>query len=247
VGILKRFAWFLLRSPQRSMVGWQTLWTDLEGLISVLLPGFKPKSNNTIWVCVANKNRSEHLLKYLVHSLASNPRKDLFGLSVVDCMSSDNPNLESDIKTIWKGPMVFSQKEMDFSRSKAFNMAIDQAPGELAFVCDADISLPENIAQKIYKNTTEKTAWFPVCQWQLAAENNDWKWFTAGTGIFSAYKKQLQRAGMFNENIQSWGKEDWDLFFRFYKCGIMPFRSRCKGLYHHWHTSNKPENYENMF
>lgn len=247
MGILKRFAWFLLRSPQRSMVGWQTLWTDMEGLVSIILQGIKPKTKTTIWVCVANKNRSEYLLKYLVNSLAGNPQKGLFGLSVVDCMSSDILNLESEIKAIWKGPLVFSQKEMDFSRSKTLNIAINQAPGNLVFVCDADISLPENLAQKIYKNTTERTAWFPVCQWQLAPENNDWKWFTAGTGVFSAYKKQLQLCGMFNEDILSWGKEDWDLFFRFYKNGTMPYRSRCIGLYHHWHESNKPEDYENMF
>jgi hypothetical protein len=53
--------------------------------------------------------------------------------------------------------------------------------------------------------------------------------------------------GVLDEKYSSWGKEDWDLFFRFYKAGIMPLRTRVKGLYHHWHTPSRPADFKKMF
>lgn len=200
-----------------------------------------------IWICTGNKNRSSSLLKHLVASAAGLPDSSKFGLSVFDCGSDDIEELEIEIRKIWIGPLVFHSEKTEFSRSLAFNKAIAQCPGNLVFVCDADISLPENLHQKITQFCSRNSAWFPVCQWQLNESDTDWKWFSAGTGIFAATKKQLRITGLLNENMKNWGGEDWDLFFRFYKSGIMPLRSRCDGLYHHWHQPTKPENFQNIF
>jgi predicted glycosyltransferase involved in capsule biosynthesis len=245
---MKRFLWFLFRSPQRKIVGWKSLWVDLAGFISLIRHRlFASDRSEIIWICVGNKNRSEALLNYLIPSLTKLNHLSRFGLSVVDCNSSDVADLEGKLKQHWQGQLVFSSHDIPFSRAAVFNLAITQAPGDLVFVCDADMSLSQNIADLIDKNTTKKTAWFPICQWQLSPDEEHWKWFTAGTGIFSAYKHQLQKTGLYNEAITAWGKEDWDLFFRFYQKGIMPLRSRCQNLYHHWHVSEKPGDYVNMF
>lgn len=246
--LLKRFAWFVVKSPQRKMVGYRTLMVDLIGMVQIAINLiFKKNTNATIWICTGNYNRSEALLKYLISSMSKLNKKHRFGLSVVDCNSTDIENLEEKIREIWSGPFVYSTFHTEFSRAAVFNQAIEQATGDWVFVCDADISLPQNLIAEIQKYVNSKTAWFPVCQWQNNPESRDWKWFSAGTGIFAASKQQLSLIGLYNTRYKSWGHEDWDLFFRFYFAHIMPVRTRCSGLYHHWHTPSKPENFKKMF
>lgn len=246
--MLKRFAWFIFKSPQRKIVGFRTLLVDLIGIVQIAINLiFKNNENHVIWICTGNFNRSEALLKYLVGSMPHLVKKQRFGLSVVDCNSNDMPNLEEEIRKIWSGPLIFSTFNQGFSRSAVFNKAIEQAEGEWIFVCDADISLPKNLLVHIQKYVTSKTAWFPVCQWQINPESQEWKWFSAGTGIFAATKKQLSLTGLYNTQYKNWGHEDWDLYFRFYFAHLMPIRTRCPQLYHHWHTPTKPENFNNMF
>jgi glycosyltransferase involved in cell wall biosynthesis len=244
---LKRLAWFIFKAPQRRMVGWATLLTDIKGLFSVSVQAFRKKEKEVIWVCTGNKNRSKALLENLVSSLAKCKNAERLALSVADCESTDIADLETEIRKIWKGKLVFSSWDYEFHRSSCFNRALKQAKGNVVFVCDADISVPVNIVDKIDRYVTADTAWFPVCQWQKNAGNRKWKWFSAGTGIFASTWEQLLETGLYDETFLEWGKEDWDLFFRFYKAGIMPLRTRTKGLYHHWHPSSKPEDYTNMF
>jgi hypothetical protein len=242
---IKRIGWFILKSPQRKKVGWQTLWTDLEGLISVFLGLFTVPSKEVIWVCVGNKNRSEFLIKYLIKSLSECTNAQQLALSVADCGSTDIVNLELEIRKIWKGTLVFSSVNEEFQRSRAFNRAIAQ--GDLVFVCDADLSVPKTLITSIRKHLTKHSAWFPICQWQEEPDRQNWKWFSAGTGIFAASQLQLSKVGKYSEVFVGWGKEDWDLFFRFYAAEIMPIRTRCRQLYHHWHPLSKPSDFENAF
>lgn len=187
------------------------------------------------------------LLAYLLPSLSQITQPNQFALSVADCGSTDRDDLEKQIRAIWKGELVFSSVAEPFARAKCFNRAIQQAQGELIFVCDADMSLPKDLEKTIRKSIRKNTALFPICQWQIQAEIADWKWFGASTGMFAATKSQLQKTGLYDEKYTTWGKEDWDLFFRFYKADIMPYRKRVYGLYHHWHASLMPDDYENMF
>lgn len=244
---LRQFFWFLLKSPQRKWIGWQTIWTDIAGVVSLITRSGVIKKKDIIWICVGNKNRSSSLLKYLVKSLADCEENSNLALSVADCNSTDVSDLENEIKKIWKGPLIFTVKDEPFARSVVFNRAVNQANGEIIFVCDADVSLPKNLVPRIRKYVTSKSAWFPICQYQQSEYGKDWKWLTSGTGLFAATSAHLRKTGLYDESIKSWGKEDWDLFFRFYSAEIMPYRSRCIGLLHHWHPSEKPEDYVNMF
>ncbi len=241
---IRRFAWFVIKSPQRKWVGWGSIFTDLRGFMSRI---FVPKTDEIIWICVGNYNRSQALLQNLVSSLATVDRPSAFGLSVVDCNSSDVEKVETEIKKIWPGPLIINQINIPFSRSLVFNKSIQQASGNNVFVCDADMRLPKNLDDLYRRNVRKNSAWFPICQWQIEADKADWRWFTEGTGIFGATKKQLEKTGYYNEEIKTWGKEDWDLFFRFYKAGIAPFRSRTEGLYHSWHPPTKPADFVKMF
>jgi len=240
---LKRFAWFWLKSPQRKRLGYGTILTDIKGLLG-LFTG--QKSKETIWVCVGVKDRTENL-KRLVESLATINTNGAFALSVYDQGSADATALEAWLKVQWKGLLVWNSVPAEFTRSVAFNRAMEQAMGTLIFVCDADMTLPLGLEKEIRKFVTKKTAWFPVCQSQIGPESAGWKWLSAGTGLFAGHKKWHGKAMVYDENFNSWGGEDWDMFFRFYQSGIMPLRTRCAGLYHHWHESLRPENYEKLF
>ena len=157
------------------------------------------------------------------------------------------PNLENELRKIWKHPLVFFKSNGTFTRASALNLAMRQAQGNLVYICDADISVPKNLAQLVYKNISKKTAWFPVCQWQMNEKKSQWRWFTEGTGIFAATKKQLEKTGYYDEKYLTWGKEDWELFFRFYRNGIAPRRTNCEGLYHHWHPLSQPADFVKWF
>lgn len=240
---LKRFAWFWLKSPQRKRLGYGTIITDLKGLLGL---GFGLKSKDTVWVCVGVKDRSASL-KRLVTNLQQINLNGAFGLSVYDQGSADAENLFAWLQENWQGDLVWKSRPADFTRAVAFNRAIDQAKGDLVFVCDADMTLPKGLEKQIRKYVRQSSAWFPVCQTQLAPENPDWKWLSAGTGLVAGHKKWHAKALFYDENFRSWGGEDWDMFFRFYRSGIMPLRTRCEGLYHHWHKSLRPEDYKNLF
>ena len=242
---IKRLAWFIWKSPQRKFCGWSSLLTDLLGLWHIRFS--RNKKPRQIWVCVGVKNRSQALLEYLIPSLCRLTEKNRISLSIADLGSTDIDNLEAAIRNLWSGELVYTCVQDDFSRAKAFNLAIKQKGEGLLFVCDADISVPDNLICSIDKYVTRKTAWFPICQWQLESGNAAWKWFSAGTGIFVAEDAHVMATGVLDEKYSSWGKEDWDLFFRFYKAGIMPLRTRVKGLYHHWHTPSRPADFKKMF
>ncbi len=240
---LKRFAWFWLKSPQRKLLGYGTIITDLKGVCGL---GFGQKSRETIWVCVGLKDRSENL-KRLVTNLQQINRNGAFALSIYDQGSADAENLFAWLKENWKSELIWNSHPADFTRASAFNKAIEQAKGDLVFACDADMTLPENLEQRIRQYVRPGSGWFPVCQSQIGAESPDWKWLSAGTGLVAGHKKWHAKALFYDEKFRSWGGEDWDMFFRFYRSSLMPLRTRCEGLYHHWHPSLRPEDYENLF
>ncbi len=240
---LKRFAWFIFKSPQRKILGYGTFICDLKGLFSMV---FGKKSKETIWVCVGLKDRTENF-KRLVESLTVIHKNQNFALSVHDQCSADSRELELWLKANWPGKLIWSSEKADFNRSRAFNRAMYQATGNLVFICDADITLPPNLEQLIRKYTRPSTAWFPICQWQLKHDSREWMWFTKGAGLFSAHKIWHKNSLGYDESITGWGGEDWNQFFRMYKGGVMPLRTRCTGLYHHWHEPTEPQDWKKLF
>lgn len=247
---MKRLAWFLLKSPQRKLVGWTTLLTDLRGVFQVLWNSIWPyRNNDEIWVCTGLLNRSEHYLHVLLPSLMeARKRGARIALSVADCGSTDHEDLGTAIKAVWDGTLVFSSSKEAFARSRCFNRAIRQARGERLFICDADMSVPPELGKLLQRYVGTYSAWVPVCRKMLGPNPNDgWKYQSEGTGIVACTKKQLERSGMLDESITSWGGEDWDLFFRMYRAGIMPLRTRYHALVHHYHPSLKPHDFKPVF
>ena len=241
---LKRFAWFWLKSPQRKRLGFlSTIVTDFRGLRGL---AFQPKSREAIWVCVGVKDRTENL-KRLVQSLIKINQNGAFALSVYDQGSADANALQAWLKEHWLDAFVWQSIPTEFTRAVACNRAVEQAKGDLIFVCDADMTVPAELEKQIRRYVRCFSAWFPVCQSQLSPDKTDWKWLTAGTGLFAAHKQWHAKALVYNETLSQWGGEDWDLFFKFYQNGIMPLRTRCAGLYHHWHPSLEPPDYKPVF
>ncbi|RYD75905.1 MAG: hypothetical protein EOP53_15705 [Sphingobacteriales bacterium] len=149
----------------------------------------------------------------------------------------------------WLGKLVFVSEEKPFTRSSSFNRAIDQAKNELIFACDADLDLPENLVEQVNRFVTKKTVWFPVFfnlfegkTASISMKNGEW--FPVSRGMFASTKTQFNKIGKFNEIFVRWGGEDDDLWMRFFKYGFLPIRTRCKGLFHHYHPTNKPADYK---
>lgn len=248
--MLKQFAWFIFKSPQRKWVGWKTLLVDIKGIWRILFHHKKAK-NEPIWICVGVKNRNEPLFNHLLKSMKHSKDFQQFALSVFD-MGNDEESAEEPLKRHWSGKGIYRRDSAEkFNRSAAFNEAVEQAissGAEWIFTCDADISLPNDFGQLFRKMVRRKVAWFPICQWQLELGSPAWKWFPSGTGLSGFHASDWQTLqGYRPEEFKEWGKEDWDLFFRTYAHGIYPHRSRVQGLLHHWHPSLKPSDYKPWF
>lgn len=235
------------------MLGYKTWFIDIRGCVEWLFNQIKIQfvPLKEVTICTGLFNRSLSFQKHLLASLQSINYPEKVTLSVFDCKSTDVEALESEIRKTWKGKLIFRAEKVNFSRSYAFNQAIYMAQTELLFICDADVSVPVDLVKKCNRNVSKHLAWFPVCFWlkegksTFASENGTF--FTEGTGLFACSKKQISKTGAYDQNFTTWGKEDWDIFFRFYKNGIMPFRTRENELLHHWHESQKPTDFTPLF
>ena len=104
------------------------------------------------------------------------------------------------------------------------------------------MQLPENLVELCNKYVHSNTVWFPICYSLnenkpaiVSPGNGEWR--NAGKGMFAATKSQFTKVGKYDETFRDWGEEDWDLWLRFYKNGIYPARTKCQGLFHHYHPS----------
>jgi glycosyltransferase involved in cell wall biosynthesis len=241
-GRLKYFLWYIFKSPQRKWIGYKTLFTDLAGYLSILL---KRREYRRISVCVGVKNRSSNLLEYVVASLNKCDFQALIELSVFDCGSDDTPDLLNELKRAWDGRLVYRREEQPFARSVAFNAAVAQCTSDLVLVCDADMSLPVDILQKVCRYTSSEAAWFPKVWYKN--KDGSGRYYGESTGMFASRKTDFEKAGRYDETIREWGKEDWLLYFAFYKQGIACIRTREKDFVHHYHPSLKPDGFVPLF
>ena len=244
---LKKIPWYIFKSPQRE-VGFGTLWIELRGILFYLFHSlyfllFKPKLK-PISICTGLKNRSSNYLNIFLESVLKFDHSELIELSIFDCGSDDIAELEVDIRKKWKGKLVFSQQKIEFSRSFAFNRAVEQSTHPIIFICDADMTMPVDLVKRCNRFVFAKNVWFPVC-FHLNPDMNEGytkengQWHPVGKGMFAAKKKYFVRIGMYDESFKQWGGEDCDLWLRFYKHGFFPYRNRQKGLFHHFHESLK--------
>jgi hypothetical protein len=109
----------------------------------------------------------------------------------------------------------------------------------LIFISDADIALPADIVEKINFYRRGNRVWFPVCNAFTSAEETSSQWYTSGKGITACTKQQFENIGGYDETITSWGGEDDDLWFRFWKNKFFCHRTKEKGMEHHWHPSSE--------
>lgn len=249
---IKKVPWYIFKSPQRE-VGYFTLLVELRGLLififrSLYFVILKPKLQ-PLSICTGLKNRSENYLNYVVSSIAKMKNKDLIELSVFDCQSTDIDNLEAKIKEKWEGSLRFASENIGFTRAYSMNKAIEQASHDLIFISDADMSLPENLVYLCNKNVSKSISWFPVCFFlkkdkPAIKDKENGEWHPVGKGIFASRKENFLRIGGYDTDFKTWGGEDVDLWYRYYENGILPVRTKQKGLYHYFHESLKPPNFQ---
>jgi glycosyltransferase involved in cell wall biosynthesis len=245
---LKSFLWFVVKSPQRSFVGYGTLFTDFRAWFKLK---FGSAQLEKITVCTGLKNRSDNYLKHLLNSLNKCDNKELISLSVFDCGSDDIENLEKEIRKEWNGKLVFNSEEINFSRSYSFNKAVHQSNDPIIFVCDADIAVPSDLVVKCNNYVTKRSAWFPILFFEDEQNRGEevtiGKFRTEGKGIFASKRDHFISIGGYDESITEWGDEDWKLFFDFYKNGIKPHRTKERHLIHRYHKSLRPPDFNSIY
>ena len=240
----KQFLWFVFKSPQRLWpeLGYSTLLTDFRGWLSTRRT---PHQLNKITICIGIKNRSVNLIDFVIQSANNCEHKELIAFSIYDCGSNDIENLEKSIRELWQGDLIFNKEDIAFARSIAFNRAVNAAKDGLILVCDADMSLPKDIVFKVNKYVSTDSAWFPHVWY--TNEDGSGRYYTESTGMMACYKSDYIKTGGMDETIKEWGKEDWLLFFSFYKIGKSCIRSNEPNFIHHYHKSLRPENFQPLF
>lgn len=234
--------WWIGKSPQRKF-GMFTLWNDLSALFYCSFYSvFKIKKLHKISICVGIYNRSDLFLTHFIESLNTIKYPELIELSVFDCGSDDVSNLETEIKNKWKGELKFFSQPIKFSRAFSFNKAVEQSTAEIIFICDADMSLPENIVSICNHFTSPKNVWYPIVFYLPKDKNEIGHWMQyGGKGMLACYKSEFIKVGKLNETYTEWGREDDELWERFMKSGYHIIRNRQFGLNHNWHESFNPK------
>ena len=238
----KQFLWFVFKSPQRKWVGFSSVLSDFKAWYAARK---RPNNLHAISVCVGIKNRSHNLLSHLIPSLNACANLDCIELSVFDCGSDDVQNLVQEIRKAWKGKLVYAEVPQNFARSISFNAAVKQASNNLILVCDADMSVPIDVLEKVNRYSGKYSAWFP--QIWFTHQDGTGHFMSEGTGIMASQRQQFLDLGGYDESITDWGKEDWLLFFEYYKNGVGCIRSKEPDFIHHYHKSLKPEDFIPLF
>ncbi len=235
----KKPFWWLFKAPQHQ-AGLFTYGLEIKGyigIISDIIFSSSRKRRAPITICVSNKNRSEAVINFLVKSIMEADNSHLISLSVFDCGSDDALLLEKTLKDKFGERVQFESMEMNFSRSIALNRAVRNARNSLLLICDADISVPRNILEKVNFYIHSNRAWFPVCKAFATKEENSFSWYMEGKGIVGCTIEQFEKCQGFDASITDWGGEDSDLWYRFWKNKIFCYRSKEANLIHHWHPS----------
>jgi hypothetical protein len=241
---LKYPLWYIFKAPQRKLHP-NSLANDMKGVMILLWYRLFPKKNlQAISICTGIYNRSDNYLNQFLPSIVKAKHADLIELSVFDCNSSDIPDLEASIKAQWKGKLKFAKEPLAFSRSATFNKAVAQSSQRIIFICDADMSVPENIVKLCNNYTAKKRVWYPVIYFLfkdrpavVGKGNGVWEQYSA-KGMLASLKEDFDAVGKLNEHFKEWGAEDNELWDRFYKQGFTVISNRQRGLLHHWHTTH---------
>lgn len=236
----------MFKAPQRKF-GMYTLIKDVYGMLIYLFkPAYKPESLRPVTICTGLYNRSDMYLNKLLERVNQTTNKHLITLSVFDCGSTDLKSLEESIRKKWAGKLVFCQEKAPFSRAFAFNKAVNNAPDEIIFICDADMWIPENIVELCNNFVGHKRAWYPIVFTLyrdkppvIHKENGFWMIYS-GKGMLACLKNDYQELGGLNEKFTEWGAEDDDLWERMVRNRFTIIRNKQQGLIHHWHQSFNP-------
>jgi predicted glycosyltransferase involved in capsule biosynthesis len=243
---LKSLYRFCFKWPARKYLGMFTLWIDVRAIIKRAFQTASSNDLKPVSVCVGLMNRSKAFKAQLLASLVLLADPSKIELSVVDCNSSDEPDLLGYLKVHWKGQLTYTKTDLPFTRSKIFNLAVQQSHHDLVFVCDADIALPPQFLAQMNAYCRPYQAWFPeVMLLDEAGLPN--RYCSEGVGMLGCHRHQFEATKGFDERIVEWGKEDWLLYFEFYKIGIAPFRTQEPLMQHAFHQSLKPKGFKPLF
>jgi glycosyltransferase involved in cell wall biosynthesis len=239
--------WWLFRSPQRKF-GWKTLWKDIYALTAFCFYRFfRFKKLKPVTICTGIYNRTDTYLKGFINSINKAQHKDLIELSVFDCGSIDVVDLEREIRQHWKGKMQFGMEKRKFTRTFSFNKAVEQCTSDIIFICDADMTVPEDIVAICNHYTSHRLVWYPIVFYVekdmppiISKDYGHWMQ-DGGKGMLACRKQEFMKVGRLNESFTEWGREDDELWERFMKAGYAIIRNRQDGLIHNWHPSNNPK------
>ena len=189
--------------------------------------------------------------------------------SVAGDVSVNVFDVNSDI--FWKDARFASYAQINlcpfvrWNKSRVLNHALNVLPSDdIVFVLDADVVVPENLADIIFNFVRPGTLLFPVCyslhkgallpqkRYKTTREVTDdlgdcanpqegaqgW-WRHTGTGLVGGYIADFKKLGGYSTELGTcWGGEDTLLFARASACADV-VRVCIPGLYHQWHPPSE--------
>lgn len=129
------------------------------------------------------------------------------------------------------------EEELPFNLSRARNLAAAQAQHQTLCFLDADMVAPVYLFEYITATVRDGVAWFPIC-FNTDRTGRPTVWRVTGYGNVAITKRDLERAGGWDESCESWGWEDSRFWSACQAAGIECIRAEARGLIHQWHRED---------
>ena len=83
----------------------------------------------------------------------------------------------------------------------------------------------------------------PICQ-MLGEDEKETRSYPEGVGLVG-----FKQSGNFslNDEIKTWGNEDWEFLFQLYHAGIYPIRNQNGNFLHYYHPPVDKKNYKKIW
>ena len=136
--------------------------------------------------------------------------------------------------------MLYNRRALILDFEKLYNYKNTR---DFIFISDVDVALPANLYQLYFKHVRTKRAWYPICQ-MLGEDEKETRSYPEGVGLVG-----FKQSGNFslNDEIKTWGNEDWEFLFQLYHAGIYPIRNQNGNFLHYYHPPVAKNNYKKIW
>jgi hypothetical protein len=228
--------WWVLKSPWAIKSG--KFNSFYSYILSYFSKSFEPAE---LSICISCAGRMAMLEKVFIPSFRG--LNDKHGVTVY--LACPENELDEITALCVKHEVQFNivPCPFKFSRSGYLNEVLKKAKTDFIFISDVDVALPANLYQLYFKHVRTKRAWYPICQ-MLGEDEKETRSYPEGVGLVG-----FKQSGNFslNDEIKTWGNEDWEFLFQLYHAGIYPIRNQNGNFLHYYHPPVDKKNYKKIW